>query len=170
MHSHSICHRDLSLENIMFNRTTRTIKIIDLGMAIKAQMMENSPLHEFEYLIRQPPCGKQSYMAPEIINMIDYRPDKADIWTLGVILFALITNGASLLNNKGACYLDDRFRRLQNNQLHDMINEAMRDINRQASREIKDLLSIMLKINIDERCNLHQVITHPWFQGQSTYE
>ena len=170
LHMNSICHRDLSLENIMFNPKTMTVKIIDLGMAIQAQKKENSLIHEFEYLKAQPSCGKLSYMAPEIISMMDHRPDKADVWTLGVILFALITCGASVLDVKGACYLDDRFRRLQKSQLNEMINESMSDINRKASIEIKDLLNKMLKINIDERCTLNQIINHPWLLGQSTYE
>lgn len=35
-------------------------------------------------------CGTPSYMAPEIVNRIEYRGDKSDIWALGVVLFALL--------------------------------------------------------------------------------
>jgi MAP/microtubule affinity-regulating kinase len=34
-------------------------------------------------------CGTPSYMAPEIVNRLEYRGDKADVWALGVVFFAL---------------------------------------------------------------------------------
>jgi MAP/microtubule affinity-regulating kinase len=35
-------------------------------------------------------CGTPSYMAPEIVSRQEYRGDKADIWALGIVLFALL--------------------------------------------------------------------------------
>jgi serine/threonine protein kinase len=38
-------------------------------------------------------CGTPSYMAPEIVRKVEYAGPPADIWALGVLLFALL-NGA----------------------------------------------------------------------------
>lgn len=36
-------------------------------------------------------CGTPSYMAPEIVQKLEYRGEAADIWALGVLLFVMIT-------------------------------------------------------------------------------
>lgn len=36
-------------------------------------------------------CGTPSYMAPEIVNKLEYRGPPADIWALGVLLYVFLT-------------------------------------------------------------------------------
>lgn len=78
LHFHQICHRDLKPENILLNKFNR-IKIADFGFArlVKKNTTETS-------------CGSPHYAAPEVIRGIPYDPKKADIWSLGVILYALL--------------------------------------------------------------------------------
>ncbi|KAL8716171.1 MAG: hypothetical protein Q9220_000076 [cf. Caloplaca sp. 1 TL-2023] len=78
-HRFNICHRDLKPENILLDRD-RNVKIIDFGMAVLQQ--ENVPL--------QTSCGSPHYAAPEIIRGQQYRGDRADIWSCGVILYAML--------------------------------------------------------------------------------
>jgi len=35
-------------------------------------------------------CGTPSYMAPEIVSRTEYRGDKADVWAIGIVMFALL--------------------------------------------------------------------------------
>lgn len=80
MHSNNIAHRDLKLENIIIDKDKR-IKIIDFGFATDWTKEDKS------YLF----CGTPSYMSPEIINNQKHSYFKADIWALGVILYALLS-------------------------------------------------------------------------------
>ena len=79
-HRFNICHRDLKPENILMDRN-RNIKIVDFGMA--ALQPANKWLNTS--------CGSLHYASPEVIRAENYRGDKADIWSCGVILFAMLT-------------------------------------------------------------------------------
>ncbi|KAL1952777.1 hypothetical protein VTO42DRAFT_4268 [Malbranchea cinnamomea] len=79
-HQFRICHRDLKPENILLDRN-RNIKLADFGMA--ALQPEGHWL--------KTSCGSPHYASPEIIYGLKYRGDKADIWSCGIILFALLT-------------------------------------------------------------------------------
>ena len=78
LHSHSICHRDLKPENILLDNFGH-IKIADFGFA--RWMKEN---------IADTSCGSPHYAAPEVIRGHPYDGCAADIWSAGVILFALL--------------------------------------------------------------------------------
>lgn len=79
-HKHLICHRDLKPENLLLD-SNKTIKIADFGMAslqVTGKMLETS-------------CGSPHYASPEIIRGVKYDGAKADIWSTGIILYALLT-------------------------------------------------------------------------------
>jgi serine/threonine protein kinase len=78
-HHFNICHRDLKPENILLDKQ-RNVKLADFGMA--ALQPDGRWLNTS--------CGSPHYAAPEIINGLQYRGDKADIWSTGVILYAML--------------------------------------------------------------------------------
>lgn len=79
-HRFNICHRDLKPENILMDRN-RNVKIVDFGMAAL------QPANKWLYTS----CGSPHYASPEVIRGQNYRGDKADIWSCGVILYAMLT-------------------------------------------------------------------------------
>ena len=78
LHSHSICHRDLKLENILLDEQDN-VKIGDFGFArwMKTNIAETS-------------CGSLHYAAPEVVKGTKYDGRIADVWSCGVILYSLI--------------------------------------------------------------------------------
>jgi serine/threonine protein kinase len=81
-HTFSIIHRDLKPENILIHALNPPlIKIADWGMAAFAP-----PLLQLETF-----CGSPHYVSPEIVNGQKYEGGATDIWSCGVILFALLT-------------------------------------------------------------------------------
>ena len=78
LHKLDIAHLDLKLENIMYNPSTETIKIIDFGYASTTESL----LCEYS--------GSIHYIAPQLLHKIAYDGKKADVWSLGVISYALL--------------------------------------------------------------------------------
>ena len=79
-HGKNIVHRDIKMENILID-DNKNVKIIDFGFSIISE--PDKKLNIF--------CGTPSYMAPEIVSKINYKGTPADIWALGILLFALLT-------------------------------------------------------------------------------
>lgn len=71
----NISHRDLKLENILIDKYGH-ISMIDFGFSSLNAMMSTC-------------CGSVPYCAPEILSGKTYT-NSADIWSLGIILFALL--------------------------------------------------------------------------------
>ncbi|RHZ42950.1 hypothetical protein DYB26_004377 [Aphanomyces astaci] len=79
MHSMQLVHRDIKLENILLDRYGNT-KLVDFGFS--AVQSTSKPFSTF--------CGTPCYMAPEIIHRKTYWGQPVDVWSLGVLLFAML--------------------------------------------------------------------------------
>ena len=76
MHSESVYHRDLKLENLLLDKDFN-LKIIDFGFATSNAKDSNV-------------LGTDFYMAPEMVLRKEYQPSKCDMFSAGVILFTFI--------------------------------------------------------------------------------
>ncbi len=81
-HRFNIAHRDLKPENILLDKD-HNIKIADFGMAAWQANKQDGMLYTS--------CGSPHYAAPEIINGEPYNGSAADIWSCGIILYALLS-------------------------------------------------------------------------------
>ncbi|KAI0392908.1 kinase-like protein [Xylariaceae sp. FL0594] len=80
VHQHSCVHRDLKLENILLDKH-ENVKLVDFGFTREYEGKSN-------YL--QTFCGTICYSAPEMLKGEKYAGEKVDVWSLGVILYALL--------------------------------------------------------------------------------
>jgi len=81
LHKYGVCHRDLKPENILLEKGTNNLKIIDFGLSNLYK-----PPDEKLYTA----CGSPCYAAPEMIAGHPYSGLKIDIWSCGVILYAML--------------------------------------------------------------------------------
>ena len=79
IHKIGVVHRDLKPENILLD-SKRGIKIVDFGLSNTYKKGE----------LLKTPCGSPCYAAPEMIKGEKYDGLKVDIWSCGVILFAML--------------------------------------------------------------------------------
>mmetsp|Transcript_81466 Transcript_81466/g.174474 ORF Transcript_81466/g.174474 Transcript_81466/m.174474 type:complete len:763 (-) Transcript_81466:99-2387(-) len=84
LHSSGIVHRDLKLENFLYESTAKgaPLKLIDFGLAKAWDPAVSAPMTEA--------CGSSMYVAPEVLRKRGYT-NKCDIWSLGVIVFMLLS-------------------------------------------------------------------------------
>ncbi|OAP61850.1 hypothetical protein AYL99_04053 [Fonsecaea erecta] len=80
IHSKSCVHRDLKLENVLLDKNDN-VKLCDFGFTREYEGKAN-------YL--QTFCGTVCYSAPEMLKGEKYAGEKVDVWSLGIILYALL--------------------------------------------------------------------------------
>jgi serine/threonine protein kinase len=174
-----ICHRDLSLENLLVHQNG--CLVIDLGMCLRIPYVEqdrpNQSLADTmnqmsltcqnggtgrtphcERLLMKPQgtCGKWIYMSPEIHNNKDaFDGFAVDMWAAGVILFLMLTGFPPW---ERACATDDRFKYMTAGYLVQMLTEWDLGL----SSDGMDLLQRMLWLDPKDRLSLAQVRAHPW--------
>nr|CAH7712323.1 unnamed protein product [Callosobruchus chinensis] len=137
-HSHSICHRDLKPENLLLDEKNN-IKIADFGMASlqpMGSMLETS-------------CGSPHYACPEVIRGEKYDGRRADVWSCGVILYALLV---------GALPFDDDNLR----QLLEKVKRGVFHIPHFVPPDCQSLLRGMIEVNPEKRLTLADINKHPW--------
>ncbi|KAJ4416918.1 serine/threonine-protein kinase gin4 [Gnomoniopsis sp. IMI 355080] len=140
-HSFNICHRDLKPENILLSENG-DVKIIDFGMAA---------LHQNDQKL-QTACGSPHYAAPELLKSRTYRGDKADVWSMGVILFAMLAQRLPFDDPHLPTMLS-----LSKRGIYTMPNGL--------SFESKDLVRRILVTDPDMRISIAEMWEHPLVKG-----
>lgn len=79
LHKLGICHRDLKPENLLMDEHNN-VKIVDFGLSNTYKANE----------LLKTACGSPCYAAPEMIAGKRYNGLMSDIWSCGVILFAMV--------------------------------------------------------------------------------
>ncbi|GAB9471762.1 Camk protein kinase [Globisporangium polare] len=149
IHAHNIAHRDISLENVLLDES-RQCRLADFGLASE---------HGASCLGR---VGKTFYMAPEVLVCREdefYDGLKADMWSLGVLLFILVT-GAPPFETSGES--DARFRVVKHQGVGQLL--CIWQMENRVNDELRDLLSRMLIVDPNERISIGQVCSHSWLQ------
>lgn len=136
-HRFNICHRDLKPENILLDGW-HNVKLADFGMAA---------LQPAGHWLNTS-CGSPHYAAPEIIYGRRYRGDRADIWSCGIILYALLTgylpfDGGDLANTLR------------------MVKKGEYFIPHEVSDESSDLIQRILQKKPEDRISMQDMFMHP---------
>jgi len=147
IHKHGISHLDISLENVLVTKTDE-LRICDFGQAERKRTIQDTDLRR----------GKPKYMSPEVYQLEKYDGFKADVWSLGVVLWGMTTGG---LIYKKPSYADQRFLLLTKGQ--DGLQRLLQlDEIDDTPPPLIHLLSKMLEVNAENRYLIEDVLAHPW--------
>ena len=138
IHSKRILHRDIKLDNILLDGKGG-VKIADFGVS--------KAVKKGEIMFEQ--SGTPAYIAPEIIRDKGYKGFKADLWSAGVVLFALL-------------YGTVPFKANNMKDLHQQIMTARYNMKDEISENAKSLIRGLLNTDPKRRLGVSQVLKHPW--------
>lgn len=152
MHANDVVHRDLKLENILIDNSDarHRIKIIDFGFARDCRRDQKVV---FE-------CGTPQYMCPDMTRRHSYFGQAADVWSLGVILFLLLTGGFPFLGQ----FEEDLYRKIQRGKYkypEDDKDSPFED-NSKTSELARALVKKILELDASKRISIGQILEDPW--------
>uniref|UniRef100_A0A8D0L759 Maternal embryonic leucine zipper kinase n=1 Tax=Sphenodon punctatus TaxID=8508 RepID=A0A8D0L759_SPHPU len=146
VHSQGYAHRDLKPENLLID-ADHDLKLIDFGLFAK-------PKGGLDYQLSTC-CGSPAYAAPELIQGKAYIGSEADIWSMGVLLYALLCGFLP--------FDDDNVM-----ALYKKIMRGKYDTPRWLSPSSILLLHQMLQVEPKKRITVKHLLNHPWLmQGYS---
>jgi serine/threonine protein kinase len=159
LHSQGVAHLDLKLENLMIG-SGFTLKIIDFDLAQNTK----------DKIITS--AGTEGYRAPEVIDGSCTNFQAADIFSLGIILYALKAKSAPFLEVKtsgadGKDHVSLKYYSAftRNNQAFWEMKAGQLQDTKFFSEDFKELINGMLEFNPSKRFTLEDVKNSKWFKG-----
>ena len=148
IHSLGVVHRDLKPENILLTKD-HLLKIIDFGLSnyfVTGQKLLSTP------------CGSPCYASPEMVAGKEYDGVKIDIWSTGIILYAMIC---------GYLPFEDK----NHDILFEKILQCKVEYPPFLSHEVKDLLKKILVVDPKKRIDIQGIKKHSFFlKGKNFFE
>mmetsp|Transcript_26942 Transcript_26942/g.75756 ORF Transcript_26942/g.75756 Transcript_26942/m.75756 type:complete len:718 (+) Transcript_26942:358-2511(+) len=139
-HFQKIAHRDLKPENLLLDANLN-IKIADFGLS--------NLMRDGDFL--RTSCGSPNYAAPEVISGHLYAGPEVDVWSCGVILYALLC---------GSLPFDDE----SIPSLFKKIKSGIYSTPTHLSQLARNLIPRMLEVDPMKRITIPEIRLHPWFQ------
>ena len=140
IHKNHMAHRDIKLENILIDKNQQ-IKIIDFGFGMY------NPEDKLQGFF----CGTPNYMPPEIIVKKHYIGQKADLWSLGVLLYKMLCADFPFFGNN-------------EKELYKMSRKGKFNIPDYISNNLKVILNGLINVNPDKRMSCDEVLQCEWFK------
>ncbi|KAF7495074.1 Maternal embryonic leucine zipper kinase [Sarcoptes scabiei] len=146
IHSKGFAHRDIKPENILLDENLN-IKLIDFGLCACSNMSPSGNLDGLSTC-----CGSPAYVAPELLAGSKYSGPVADVWSTGILLYAL-TCGRLPFNNPNLALL------------YKAIKEGKFELPKYLSNSVKDLITRMLCVDPKRRITLKEIVQHRWMSN-----
>ena len=138
IHSKSIAHRDIKLDNILIDINSN-IKLCDFGVSKKLE--KNVLLND--------QCGTPAYIAPEVFRGQGYDGTISDVWSTGVVLYAMLSGTVP-------------FKAPKLPELQKIVMKGTYNKIKGLSPECEDLFSKVLNIDPKLRITCIDILNHPW--------
>ncbi|XP_073252861.1 maternal embryonic leucine zipper kinase-like [Porites lutea] len=140
IHDRGYAHRDLKPENLLLD-DDQNIKLIDFGLVAKPRGGMTDHLDTC--------CGSPAYAAPELISGFPYHGNEVDLWSMGVLLYALLC---------GFLPFDDD----NTFKLYKLIQKGDYEVPEWLSPGSAKILSQLLQVNPKRRVTIKGLLNHEW--------
>ncbi|VDK55003.1 unnamed protein product [Anisakis simplex] len=131
---HGVLHRDIKDENIIINMRTGEVILVDFGAATIISKTRASRFQGY---------GTRSYCPPEWFKRATYMPMEATVWSLGIVLYVMVTGALPFRNEIQICL-------------------GRLSIPKNISEECEHLIRRCLVVTPERRADLIEVRQHRW--------
>jgi calcium-dependent protein kinase len=145
LHDHNVVHRDLKLENFLFETDSEDSELILIDFGLSQIYYPN------EVILN--PVGTPYYVAPEVLN--GAYGNKCDVWSIGVIAYMLVSGTPPFYGKTD----NDTLRAVQKGRL--TFAPALFD---HISPECKDFIKSCLNRAVTHRPSAEALLSHAWFK------
>jgi len=147
-HSKGFIHRDLKPENFLLTGHDMTIKLIDFGLATRCD----------DGKLTKGLAGTQAFIAPEMFHGSQEYDKAVDIWSLGVMLFMMLTHEKLFPDGKEDELLqDDTYVKQRVSECDDLAHR---------SQDAKNLVQRMLEWDPEKRITALEILEHPFIAAR----
>lgn len=160
-----ICHRNLSLENLLLDSDSKLV-IADFGLALRVPYTDWSNFGGVtdvsegslrRLILAQGHGGNIPYLAPELLKSdVPFDGFAVDMWAAGVILFMMLVGRAPF---REAHTTDPKFLTVA---CKGQLRSLLQSLHIKISDEAVDLLQNLLWQDPRRRLTLQEALTHPW--------
>ena len=140
LHSNSITHRDVRLENVMLDLQFN-VKLIDFSFSTCFSNSKKSLVY----------CGSETYMAPETCNKLESHGPPIDIWAAGVLLYAIVTGAFPFYSKSGKRTIEK-------------VKKGEYVLPEYLSASCKELIRSMLNPGPESRPSARELLNFEWIQ------
>ena len=146
IHKMGVTHRDLKPENILIDQFGQ-VKISDFGLS---RFYDKNGL-------ASTPCGSPCYASPECISGKPYDAQTTDVWSVGVILYAMVTGQLPWTKRNQA-------------QLFEQIRRGEYTIPSYISYHCSDFIRGLMTVDNRKRLTIEQALNHPFLMPTPPWE
>lgn len=144
LHRRHVAHRDLKLENFLYERTgTDHLKLIDFGFA---RFWDSGT-------VMSQACGSKHYVAPEVL--LHSYTVQADMWSIGVIVYMMLTGSPCFYGTD-----TEILRKIKECKPH--FSSYFQCLSAHAQAFVQELLVF----DPQKRLTASRALAHPWIQGR----
>ncbi|XP_035297621.1 sperm motility kinase X-like isoform X2 [Cricetulus griseus] len=140
-HENNIAHRDIKPDNILLDGKG-SVKLCDFGLAIKVASGQR-----FKGF-----CGTLEYCAPEIFTDVEYDAQANDIWSMGVVLYTMVTGRFP-------------FEAKTYSQMKEKMLHPKYSLPSMLSQSIVNLIVQLFTVNPEQRPKICDIMQHQWLKG-----
>ncbi|RKP35035.1 kinase-like domain-containing protein, partial [Dimargaris cristalligena] len=152
LHSMGVAHRDIKPENLLVDAYGH-VKITDFGVADVFRMCWENTTHMSRGF-----CGSEPYIAPEQFSGKPYDARKVDVWSCGVVLYAMYCKGVPF---RTATKHDPNYVRYLEAKASGKVYEPFRKLPPKASA----LIAQMLEPDVEKRISIQDIVDDSWVQS-----
>jgi len=147
LHSHGLVHRDLKLENFLFeSHQSDHLKLIDFGFSKIVDPDTNMTMS----------CGTMGYVAPEVLRK-SYT-NKCDMWSLGVTVFTLLFGYMPFQGSER-----EQMKKIVKGEY--VVREKVWEL---VPDPPQDFVKRLLVLDVDKRLSAEDALQHPWIVNRAT--